>query len=127
MKSIRPAVNPPSVSISRHVNHRGIPHHPEDNLLLADEDLGVLAGEGTANPANRFHSWVYRARPEVNCITPTHPPQVSAPSVPETPPVVSHVTPPRRERQKDFRRARLVVDHHQDLRGPPVRAAAARR
>ena len=25
-----------------------------------------------ANPANRFHSWAYRARPDVNCIIHTH-------------------------------------------------------
>ncbi|MDO2305726.1 class II aldolase/adducin family protein, partial [Escherichia coli] len=35
---------------------------------MVDEDLNVLHGHGMANPANRFHSWVYRARPDVNCI-----------------------------------------------------------
>ncbi len=25
-----------------------------------------------ANPANRFHTWVYRARPDINCIIHTH-------------------------------------------------------
>ena len=34
----------------------------EDNLLLVNEDLEVLDGEGMPNPANRFHSWIYRAR-----------------------------------------------------------------
>ncbi|MFD7734004.1 aldolase [Kitasatospora phosalacinea] len=63
----------------------------EDNLLLVDEDLNVLAGEGMANPANRFHSWVYRARPDVNCIIHTHPPHISALSMLETPLVVSHM------------------------------------
>ncbi|MGV0554613.1 class II aldolase/adducin family protein, partial [Mycobacterium kansasii] len=38
------------------------------NLLLVDEDLNVLEGDGIANPANRFHSWIYRARPDVQCI-----------------------------------------------------------
>ena len=38
------------------------------NLLVVDEDLTVLQGRGMANPANRFHSWLYRARPDVNCI-----------------------------------------------------------
>lgn len=33
------------------------------NILLVDEDLTVLEGQGMPNPANRFHSWVYRARP----------------------------------------------------------------
>ncbi|MER5349287.1 aldolase [Kitasatospora sp. NPDC002551] len=63
----------------------------EDNLLLVDEDLEVLEGEGMANPANRFHSWVYRARPDVSCIIHTHPPHISALSMLETPLVVSHM------------------------------------
>jgi L-fuculose-phosphate aldolase len=44
-----------------------------DNLLLVDSDLQVLSGIGMANPANRFHSWVYRKRPDVQCIVHTHP------------------------------------------------------
>ncbi|MGW6918095.1 aldolase [Kitasatospora sp. NPDC054939] len=63
----------------------------EDNLLLVDEDLEVLEGGGMANPANRFHSWIYRARPDVNCIIHTHPLHVSALSMLETPLVVSHM------------------------------------
>src|SRR3546814_17947066 len=31
-----------------------------------------------ANPAVLFHFWVYRRRPDVNCIVHTHPPYVSA-------------------------------------------------
>jgi L-fuculose-phosphate aldolase len=72
----------------------------ESNLLLVDEDLNVLAGEGSprpktgegmANPANRFHSWIYRARPDVTCVIHTHPRHVSALSMLETPLVVSHM------------------------------------
>ncbi|MEV0533565.1 aldolase [Kitasatospora sp. NPDC050463] len=63
----------------------------ESNLLLVDEDLNVLAGEGMANPANRFHSWVYRARPDVDCVIHTHPLHISALSMLETPLVVSHM------------------------------------
>lgn len=48
------------------------------NLMLVDEDLEVLDGEGMANPANRFHSWIYRARPDVQCIIHTHPIHLSA-------------------------------------------------
>ena len=48
------------------------------NLLLVDDDLNVLQGDGMPNPSNRFHLWVYRARPAVNCIVHTHPPHVSA-------------------------------------------------
>lgn len=42
------------------------------NLLKVDYDLNVLEGEGMANPANRFHTWVYNNRPDVNCILHTH-------------------------------------------------------
>ncbi|MFI5647243.1 aldolase [Kitasatospora sp. NPDC051705] len=63
----------------------------ESNLLLVDEDLNVLEGDGMANPANRFHSWVYRARPDVTCIIHTHPLHISALSMLETPLVVSHM------------------------------------
>ncbi|MCV9996188.1 aldolase [Paeniglutamicibacter sp. ZC-3] len=63
----------------------------EDNLLLVDEDLNVLEGSGMANPANRFHSWIYRARPDVQCIVHTHPFHVTALSMLATPLVVSHM------------------------------------
>jgi L-fuculose-phosphate aldolase len=43
------------------------------NILLVNEDLEVLEGHGMPNPANRFHSWVYRNRPDVQCIVHTHP------------------------------------------------------
>lgn len=63
------------------------------NLLLVDEDLNVLEGSnrGTPNPANRFHSWIYRARPDVQCIVHTHPFHVAALSMLEVPLVVSHM------------------------------------
>lgn len=61
------------------------------NLLLVDEDLNVIEGEGMANPANRFHSWIYRARPDVQCIVHTHPFHVAALSMLETPLVISHM------------------------------------
>ena len=61
------------------------------NLLVVDEDLNVLDGTGMANPANRFHSWIYRARPDVQCIVHTHPFHVAALSMLETPLVVSHM------------------------------------
>ncbi|RTR04365.1 aldolase [Halomonas nitroreducens] len=61
------------------------------NLLLVDEDLNVLEGNGMPNPANRFHSWVYRAREDVNCIIHTHPLHVAALSMLEVPLAVSHM------------------------------------
>ncbi|MGY4492077.1 aldolase [Pseudomonas sp. TE3610] len=61
------------------------------NLLLVNEDLDVLEGQGMANPANRFHSWIYAARPDVNCIIHTHPTHVTALSMLEVPLQVSHM------------------------------------
>ncbi|WP_099024370.1 aldolase [Mycolicibacterium palauense] len=61
------------------------------NLLLVDEDLNVLEGTGMANPANRFHSWIYRARSDVNCIVHTHPFHVAALSMLEVPLAVSQM------------------------------------
>ncbi|MES1945270.1 class II aldolase/adducin domain protein [Salinisphaera sp. PC39] len=61
------------------------------NLMLVNEDLEVLEGTGMPNPANRFHSWVYRAREDVNCIIHTHPLHVSALSMLEVPLAVSHM------------------------------------
>jgi L-fuculose-phosphate aldolase len=61
------------------------------NLLLVDEDLNVLEGDGMPNPANRFHSWIYRARPDVRCIVHTHAFHVAALSMLEVPLVVSHM------------------------------------
>lgn len=61
------------------------------NLLLVDENLKVLKGEGMPNPANRFHSWIYRARPDVHCIVHTHPLHTAALSMLEEPLAVSHM------------------------------------
>lgn len=61
------------------------------NLLLVDEDLQVLQGEGMPNPANRFHAWIYRARPDVKCIIHTHAVHVAALSMLEVPLVISHM------------------------------------
>ena len=63
----------------------------DDNLLLVDEDLNVIDGDGIANPANRFHSWIYRARPDVQCIVHTHAFHVAALSMLEVPLIVSHM------------------------------------
>lgn len=48
------------------------------NLIRCDHDLNSLDGDGMPNPATRFHMWVYRARPDANCIVHTHPPHCSA-------------------------------------------------
>lgn len=61
------------------------------NLLLVDEDLAVLQGDGMANPANRFHSWLYRSRPDVGCIIHTHAVHTAALSMLEVPLEISHM------------------------------------
>ncbi|MFE7120269.1 aldolase [Streptomyces sp. NPDC057654] len=63
----------------------------EDNLLLVDEDLTVLEGSGMPNPANRFHSWIYREREDVNCIIHTHSLHTAALAMLEVPLMVSHM------------------------------------
>ncbi|SEA40077.1 aldolase [Alkalimonas amylolytica] len=62
-----------------------------DNLLTVNADLQVLQGEGLPNPANRFHSWIYQARPDVRCIIHTHPLHISALSMLEIPLKISHM------------------------------------
>ena len=61
------------------------------NLLTVNADLDVIEGEGMANPANRFHSWIYRARPDVRCIVHTHALHVAALSMLERPMRVAHM------------------------------------
>jgi L-fuculose-phosphate aldolase len=61
------------------------------NLLLVNEDLEVIEGNGMANPANRFHSWLYHARPDVQCIIHTHAVHVAALSMLEIPLEISHM------------------------------------
>ena len=61
------------------------------DFLLVDEDLNVLNGEGMANPANRFHLWVYRARQDVKSIVHTHPPHASALAMIGVPLIASHM------------------------------------
>jgi len=48
------------------------------NIVLVDDDLNLLEGDGMVNPSNRFHLWIYRHRPHVNAIVHTHPPYCSA-------------------------------------------------
>jgi L-fuculose-phosphate aldolase len=63
----------------------------EDNLLRVDENLETVDGNGMPNPANRFHTWIYREHPRVNCIIHTHPFHCSALSMLEVPLVISHM------------------------------------
>lgn len=62
-----------------------------ENLLIVDHDLELLAGKGMPNPANRFHTWIYKEHPEVNCIIHTHPTHVAALSMLEVPLIISQM------------------------------------
>ncbi len=61
------------------------------DFLLVDDDLKVLEGDGMANPSNRFHLWIYRARDDVACVVHTHPPHTSALSMLGVPLIASHM------------------------------------
>ena len=61
------------------------------DFILVDGDLKVLEGDGMANPSNRFHLWIYRARADVACVVHTHPPHVSALSMIGVPLIASHM------------------------------------
>ena len=69
----------------------GLEEITANNLLLVDDDLNVLEGEGMPNPSNRFHLWIYRAKPEVRSIVHTHAPYVSALSMIGVPLAVAHM------------------------------------
>lgn len=62
-----------------------------DNLIEVDHDLSPIHGEGMPNPANRFHTWIYKQHPEINCIIHTHPTHLAALSMLETPLVISQM------------------------------------
>jgi len=47
-------------------------------LLLVDGDVQTLEGEGFPNYAIRFHTHVYKSRPDVKCIVHAHPPHLNA-------------------------------------------------
>ena len=61
------------------------------NIVLVDDDLRLLEGNGMVNPSNRFHLWIYRHRPNVNAIVHTHPPYCSALSIVGKPLVAAHM------------------------------------
>lgn len=69
----------------------GLDEITAQNLVLIDDDLNVLEGAGMVNPSNRFHLWIYRARPSVGCIVHTHPPHASALSMIGVPLKPSHM------------------------------------
>lgn len=62
-----------------------------DDFIEVDRDLNTLTGEGMANPATRFHLWVYDARPDVMSLIHTHAPWVSALAAARQPLVVAQM------------------------------------
>jgi L-fuculose-phosphate aldolase len=62
-----------------------------DDFIEVDQDLNTLTGSGMANPATRFHLWVYRARPDVHAIIHTHSPWASALAAARQPLVIAQM------------------------------------
>lgn len=69
----------------------GFEEAESSHYLLVDSNLEVLQGKGQPNPANRFHTHVYGARPDVNAIVQTHPKYCSALSLLGEPLHVAHM------------------------------------
>lgn len=61
------------------------------NLIRVNANLEVLEGRGIPNPANRFHSYIYRERPDVAAIVHTHAPHSSALAMIGHPLIASHM------------------------------------
>ncbi|SFN83132.1 L-fuculose-phosphate aldolase [Bradyrhizobium sp. Rc3b] len=62
-----------------------------DDFIEVDRDLNTLTGEGMANPATRFHLWVYDARPDVKSLVHTHSPWASALAAARQPLVIAQM------------------------------------
>lgn len=62
-----------------------------ENQLRVNDKMEVVEGSGAANPANRFHVWVYRARPDVKSIVHTHSPYASALCMLNEPLICAHM------------------------------------
>ena len=61
------------------------------NSIRVNHDMTVVEGAGFPNPANRFHAWIYRARPDARAIVHTHAPWTAALSMTAEPLVISHM------------------------------------
>ena len=69
----------------------GFDEAQKSNIVRVDDDLNIAEGEGMPNPANRFHLWIYRHRPEINAIIHTHPPHIAALSMIGVPLKAAHM------------------------------------
>jgi L-fuculose-phosphate aldolase len=62
-----------------------------DDFIEVDADLNTITGKGMANPATRFHLWVYDARPQRQSIIHTHSPYVCALAAARQPLVIAQM------------------------------------
>ncbi|MGV2866041.1 aldolase [Achromobacter sp. LC458] len=62
-----------------------------DDFIEVDQDLNTISGTGMANPATRFHLWVYRNRPDVQSIIHTHSPWATTLATARQPLVVAQM------------------------------------
>jgi L-fuculose-phosphate aldolase len=62
-----------------------------DDFIEVDQDLNTLSGSGMANPATRFHLWVYKDRADVHSIIHTHSPWASALAAARQPLVIAQM------------------------------------
>ncbi|MFC0577687.1 aldolase [Paraburkholderia solisilvae] len=69
----------------------GFDEATEEDFIEVDADLNTISGQGMANPATRFHLWVYDARPDCHSIIHTHSPYVSALMAARQPLVISQM------------------------------------
>lgn len=69
----------------------GMEEATPENMLRVDTEIEVVEGGKKANPANRFHAWIYSARPDVGSIVHTHAPHASALSMLNEPLVPAHM------------------------------------
>jgi L-fuculose-phosphate aldolase len=83
----------------------------EELIVQVDDDLKSAQAGAMANPATRFHLWVYRARPDVQAIVHTHPPFTSA---------LTMIGEPLRIGHMDSTMLSGQVAHLQDWPGLPV-------
>jgi len=69
----------------------GFDEATSDDFIEVDRDLNTLSGDGMANPATRFHLWVYDARPDVQSIVHTHSPWASTLAAARQPLVIAQM------------------------------------
>lgn len=59
------------------------------NQIRITPNLEIIEGDGNPNPANRFHSYIYRKRPDARAIVHTHAPHATALAMIGTPLMIS--------------------------------------